>query len=89
MKSQHLPDGNTAWVVAAIWVDLAAWQAMGARLGWQVSVTNTTPAQDDVAALVTSSHQQPVHERSFSRLKTRNLHAPAALSPKSALFQAR
>ena len=68
-----LRDGTTAWVVAAIWIDLAAWQAMVERLGWQVYVTNTTVAQYDVPALVAAYHQQPVHERTFSRLKTRNL----------------
>jgi transposase len=69
-----LGNGTTAWVVAAIWVDLTAWQAMVDRLGWQVYVTNTTEAQYDVPALVAAYHQQPVHERTFSRLKTRNLH---------------
>jgi transposase len=69
-----LRDGRSAWVVAAIWVDLVAWQAMVDRLGWQVYVTNTTPVQYDVPALVAAYHQQPVHERTFSRLKTRNLH---------------
>lgn len=68
-----LRTGTTAWVVAAIWVDLTAWQALVERLGWQVYVTNTTEAQYDVAALVAAYHQQPIHERSFSRLKTRNL----------------
>jgi transposase len=67
-------DGSTAWVVAAIWVDLTAWQALVDRLGWQIYVSNTTPEQYDVAALVAAYHQQPVHERTFSRLKTRNLH---------------
>jgi transposase len=37
-------------------------------------VSNTTREEYDVAALVAAYHQQPVHERSFSRLKTRNLH---------------
>jgi len=69
-----LRDGSRAWVVTAIWVDLAAWQAMVERLGWQVYVTNSTPDQYDVPALVAAYHQQPVHERTFSRLKTRNLH---------------
>ncbi len=55
-------------------VDLVDWQVMVDRLGWQVSVTNTTPDQYDVPALVAAYHQQPVHERTFSRLKTRNLH---------------
>jgi hypothetical protein len=68
-----LRDGTTAWVVTAIWVDLAAWQAMVDRLGWQIYVSNTTPDQYDVPALVAAYHQQPVHERTFSRLKTRNL----------------
>jgi len=67
-------DGSTAWVVAAIWVDLPAWQALVDRLGWQIYVSNTTAEQYDVAALVAAYHQQPVHERTFSRLKTRNLH---------------
>lgn len=73
LEAQVLPDGSTAWVVAAVWVDLPAWQAMVERLGWQIYVTNTTPAQYDVPALVSAYHQQVVHERSFSRLKTRNL----------------
>lgn len=74
LEPLQLRDGSTAWVVAAIWVDLAAWQAMVERLGWQVYVTNTTPEQYDVPDLVAAYHQQPIHERSFSRLKSRNLH---------------
>jgi transposase len=66
-------DGSTAWVVRAVWVDLVAWQAMVERLGWQVYVTNTPADQYDVPSLVAVYHQQPVLERSFSRLKTRNL----------------
>jgi transposase len=73
LEPRALPHGTTAWVVAAVWVDLPAWQAMVDRLGWQVYVTNTTPDQYDVPALVATYHQQPIHERSFSRLKTRNL----------------
>ena len=74
LEPYALPDGATAWVVAAVWVALPAWQAMVDRLGWQVYVSNSTPEQYDVPALVATYHQQPVHERSFSRLKTRNLH---------------
>ena len=74
LEPLQLRDGSTAWGVAAIWVDLVAWQAMVERLGWQVYVTNTTPEQYDVAALVAAYHQQPIHERSFSRLNSRNLH---------------
>ena len=74
LQALVLPDGSTAWVLAAVWVNLAGWQAMVERLGWQVYVSNTTAEEYDVAALVTSYHQQAVQERSFSRLKTRNLH---------------
>jgi len=74
LQALALPDGSTAWGLAAVWVDLAAWQAMVERLGWQVYVTNTTPDEYAIEALVATYHQQPVHERSFSRLKTRNLH---------------
>jgi DDE family transposase len=73
LEQVRVRDGTPAWVVAAIWVDRAAWQAMVERLGWQVYVTNTTEAHYDVEALVAAYHQQPVLERSFSRLKTRNL----------------
>jgi len=73
LQALSLPKGGTAWVVAALWVDLVAWQAMVNRLAWQVYVTNTTADACSVEAVVASYHQQPVHERTFSRLKTRNL----------------
>ena len=71
--AEALPDGTTRWTVERIVVDLAAWQALVERLGWQVYVSNTTPVQYDAAALVATYHQQPVLERGISRLKTRNL----------------
>ena len=52
---------------------MPAWQALVDRLGWQIYVSNTTPEEYDLPALVAAYHQQPVHERTFSRLKTRNL----------------
>jgi len=73
LQALALADGSTAWVLAALWVDLAAWQAMVERLGWQVYVSNTTAEHYDVASLVAVYHQQVIHERGFSRLKTRNL----------------
>jgi transposase len=73
LQAVPLADGSTAWVLVAFWVDLAAWQAMLERLGWQVYVSNTTVEQYDVPTLVAVYHQQALHERSFSRLKTRNL----------------
>lgn len=71
---ETLPDGTTRWVVSALWVNLAAWQALVERLGWQVYVTNASPAHYRATTLVTAYHQQVVHERGFSRLKTRHLH---------------
>lgn len=69
----RLPTGSTYWTVGCIWVDLAAWQALIARLGWHVYVTNTTEAQYTAPTLVGTYRQQPVQERGFARLKTRNL----------------
>lgn len=66
-------DGQPAWLVAGVWVDLTAWQALVERLGWQVYITNTTAEQYQEPELVEVYHQQVVQERSFSRLKTRNL----------------
>jgi transposase len=74
LQALTLADGSTAWVLAAVWVELAAWQVMVERLGWQVYVSNTTAEQYDVPSLVAVYHQQAIHERGFSRLKTRNLH---------------
>ena len=74
VAEEPLPDGTTRWRVTAVWVNLAAWQALVERLGWQVYVTNTTQKQYTAPALVASYHQQVLQERGFSRLKTRNLH---------------
>jgi hypothetical protein len=71
---ETLPDGTTRWIVSAVWVTLAAWQARVERLGWKVDVSTTTKADDEAPALVAAYHQQVVQERGFSRLKTRHLH---------------
>jgi hypothetical protein len=60
--------------VGAYGVDLAAWQAMVVRLGWQVYLTSTTPEQYSASLLAAAYRQQAIHERGFARLKTRNLH---------------
>ena len=70
---EPLADGTTRWTVGTIAVDLAAWEALVARLGWQVYVSNTTLDQYAAEALVATYHQQPLLERGISRLKTRNL----------------
>lgn len=74
LAEETLPDGTTRWIVAAVWVNLAAWQALVDRLGWKVYVTNSSKAHYRAPALVASYHQQALEERGFSRLKTRNLH---------------
>ena len=74
VAQETLPDGTTRWVVSALWVNLAAWQGLVERLGWQVYVTNTTKAHYEAPALVAAYHQQVVQERGFSRLKSRHLH---------------
>src|SRR5579863_10265313 len=67
-------DGTTCWTVGAFGVDLAAWQDMVDRLGWQVYLTSTTPQQYAACVLVEAYRQQVIQERGFARLKTRNLH---------------
>ncbi len=74
VAQETLPDGTVRWIVSALWVNLAAWQALVERLGWKVYVTNTTQAHYDAPALVAAYHQQVVQGRGFSRLKTRHLH---------------
>ncbi len=70
---EQLADGTLRWTVGSIAVELAAWEALVERLGWQVYVSNTTQEQYEAAALVATYHQQPLLERGISRLKTRNL----------------
>jgi len=74
LAEEPVPNGTTRWVVAAIAVNRAAWHALVERLGWAVYLTTTTAAQLDGPAVVATYHQQPVHERGFSRLKTETLH---------------
>lgn len=71
--AEPLASGRTRWTVGRISVTLAAWEAMIARLGWRVYVSNALPSQYDAATLVRSYRQQAVLERGFGRLKTRNL----------------
>jgi transposase len=73
VAEEQAPNGTRRWIVNSIWVDQGAWQAMVERLGWQVYVSNTTETQYDAPALVAAYHDQPILERGFARLKTRNL----------------
>jgi transposase len=67
-------EGPTRWIVGSFVLNQAAWAAHCERLGWTAYLTNTTPAQYDTPALLWNYRHQVVHERSFSRLKTRRLN---------------
>jgi transposase len=73
LEEEARAKGTRRWIVGAYSVNLAAWAALVARLGWHVSVTSTTPAQYTAPTLVRAYRQQVVQERGFARLKTRNL----------------
>jgi transposase len=73
LTEERLPNGTTRWVVERFWVERTAWQDLVDRLGWQVYVTNTAADAYDVPTIVAVYHGQALHERGFSRLKTRNL----------------
>lgn len=73
VEEEICPTGTRRWIVGAYRVNLAAWEALVARLGWQVYVTSTTSAQYTVPALVRAYRHQVIQERGFARLKTRNL----------------
>jgi transposase len=74
LAPETLPDGSQRWIVAALAVDWQAWQALVARLGWQVLVTNTTPQHYTAPLLVRAYRQQIIPEHTFSRLKSRHLN---------------
>ena len=74
LTAEERPDGTVRWIVGAYAVDLGAWRAMVARLGWQIYVSSTTPPQYTAPALVDAYRHQVIQERGFARLKTRNLH---------------
>ena len=69
-----LSDGSSRWVVTSYHINEQAWQAMTERLGWQVYVTSTSPAQLEAPAILWTYRHQVWHERGFSRLKTRHLN---------------
>ncbi len=68
------PDGTPRWRVAAFALDQDAWAAHVERLGWPIYLTSTTVAQYETVALLGCYRHQVLHERSFSRLKTRRLN---------------
>jgi len=73
LEEEVRADGTTRWIVGAYSVNLDAWNALVARLGWHVYVTSTTRVQYTAPALVRAYRHQVLQERGFARLKTRNL----------------
>lgn len=67
-------DGGQRWLVADYHRHQAAWQAMVARLGWHIYLTNVPEEDYTVAQIIHTYRRQPLLERSISRLKSRNLH---------------
>jgi transposase len=67
-------DGTPRWHVAAFALDPDAWAAHLERLGWHIYLTNTTVTQYSAPVLLGCYRHQVLHERSFSRFKTRDLN---------------
>jgi transposase len=74
IDEQVLPDGSRRFIVTRYFVNLAAWRARVARLGWLVYLSNTTSDQYSAMQLVEHYRHQPIQEAGFARLKSRNLH---------------
>jgi transposase len=74
LVEETLADSTTRWIIGSFTLDQAAWATYLAQLGWQLYLTNTTPAQYENTALLWNYRHQIFHERTFSRLKTRNLN---------------
>jgi transposase len=74
LTAQQHQDGGPRWIVAGFERNQPAWEAMVARLGWQIYVTNVPDDAYDAAQIIHTYRRQPHLERSVSRLKSRNLH---------------
>ena len=74
LVEETFSNGTSRWMVGAFSLDTAAWQTYQQRLGWQLYLTNVTTAQYENAALLWNYRHQIFHERTFSRLKTRQLN---------------
>jgi hypothetical protein len=68
------PDGSPRWRVASFALNPDAWAAHVERLGWHIYLTNTTATQYAAPVLLGCYRHQVLHERSFSRFKTRDLN---------------
>lgn len=74
LTAEDHKDGGQRWIVADYQRHQAAWQAMTARLGWQIYVTNVPEQEYTVQQIIHTYRRQPLLERTISRLKSRNLH---------------
>jgi transposase len=74
LLEESLPNGTSRWIVGAFSLDEAGWDSYQRQMGWQLYLTNATPAQYDNTALLWTYRHQVFHERTFSRLKTRQLN---------------
>jgi transposase len=74
LAAEKHKDGGERWIVADYERDQEAWQAMVARLGWQIFLTNVPDEKYDAAQIIHTYRRQPHLERGISRLKSRNLH---------------
>ncbi len=74
LVEEKLAKGTARWIVGDFGLDQAAWQTYQQRLGWQLYLTNATTAHYENTALLWNYRHQIFHERTFSRLKTRNLN---------------
>ncbi len=74
MTQDPAPDGSPRWHVASFALNPDAWAAYVERLGWHTYLTNTTVAQYAAPTLLGCYRHQVLHERSFSRFKTRDLN---------------
>lgn len=74
LTSEAHKDGGQRWIVADYQRHQAAWEAMVARLGWHIYLTNVPEQEYTVQQIIETYRRQPLLERSISRLKSRNLH---------------
>jgi transposase len=74
LTQQPLPHGKSRWIVDSYGLIDSVWQLYCARLGWRAFATNMDSFQMEGPAIVGLYRQQILHERTFSRLKTRHLN---------------
>ena len=74
LLEEILSNGGSRWIVGQFTLDAKRWAIYQRQLGWQLYLTNATPAQYDNPALLWTYRHQIFHERTFSRLKTRQLN---------------